>query len=182
MNLKRFDAYEVSPVVETTPESGEAYCEAFLSIEDAQDALKQYASGASERIIWSLYGHRAGEGVECIADFPDEAGAFQMLFAITGITGESGRTVYQLPEADDTTLRMSSTIEVFYDLVADYHAGVGAGTYDMEKIDEDSRTRRDVFILWTNEFQKLHANTDWDTTDYFETQESFLAKKLAELA
>jgi hypothetical protein len=30
---------------------------------------------------------------------------------------------------------------------------------------------------WTNEFEKLHVDTDWDQTDYWETIEAFCEQK-----
>ncbi len=98
--MNRFDAYEVSPVLETDIDGmGGMQCEAFPSIADAQKALSDaQAEGLEARILWTLYGRTEGEGAEALEDFSSEAEAFTRLFQISGIAGEPGVSVYQLPQ------------------------------------------------------------------------------------
>lgn len=96
--MNRFDAYEVSPVLESDIDGmGGMHCEAFPCLADAQHALTDArAEGLEARILWTLYGRTEGEGAEAIHDFETEADAFTLLCQITGIAGEPGRTVYEL--------------------------------------------------------------------------------------
>lgn len=86
-----FDAYEVSPVLETNG----IECEAFLSLAEACEPLaKAEYAGTPARIIWTIYGHIPGEGVQAIEDCESEEQAFALLYKITGIRGVSGTTHY----------------------------------------------------------------------------------------
>jgi hypothetical protein len=71
---------------------GESTCEAFDSLEKAQEA----ADENGVEVIWSIYGHIPRQGVECIGDFSTEAHAFVVLERISGIKGLSGQTIYLL--------------------------------------------------------------------------------------
>jgi hypothetical protein len=97
---KRFDAFEINPVLEQDVDGmgGRMVCEAFDSIEEAKTALREAEDNAAidARILWTLYGHIEGEGVEAIADFPSEDMAFDLLYKLTGVEGVSGKTSYPL--------------------------------------------------------------------------------------
>lgn len=72
--MKRFDAYEIRKVGEF--EAGAGTCVEPLSEgSEESEAL---------RVMWSLYGWRDGEGVDCIADRDTYADIREIYFAITG--------------------------------------------------------------------------------------------------
>ena len=88
----RFDAYEISPVLETNGRD----CEAFPSLSDAAAALARCEDeGTPARLLWTLYGHITGHGAEAVADLESEDAAFALLYKITGIKGVSGQTHYR---------------------------------------------------------------------------------------
>lgn len=176
---KRFDAYEVKPVVETPLVMGVRHCEAFDTLAEAQEA-READTEHDTKVFWSLFGHRDGEGVECIGDFDSEQAAFNILYSITGIKGVSGKTVYMLTESR-APLTWNNSIEVYFDLVSDCYHMVGKGEIEMELLGGDSRERGRVLVEWANEFETIHANTDWSEKVYFEEQEEFLTKKIQEL-
>ncbi len=92
LSLSRtFEAYEVSPVLETNG----VECEAFSSLADACEALaKAEYAGTPARILWTLYGHISGQEVQVIEDCESEEEAFASLYKMTGIRGVSGATHY----------------------------------------------------------------------------------------
>ena len=96
VQVERFDAYQVCPVVETTSPRGDIRCEAFHSLVEAFDAKDTSRGIARRRILWTLYGLRNGIA-EAIADRATEADTFDLLYSITGMQGRSGQTLYQFP-------------------------------------------------------------------------------------
>ena len=90
MNSKRFDAYEVRRVFEK-----DGICQPV----DSEEEAKYYRKSGHDE-YWTLYGHRDGEGVEAIADRKTEEEVHELLFAITGLTGEHGRDVYEVTHED----------------------------------------------------------------------------------
>ena len=98
--MNRFDVYEVSPVLETDIDGmGGMQCEAFGSFADAQQALTEaQAEGLEARILWTLYGRTEGQAAEAIHDFDTEDDAFTLLYQISGVAGEPGKTTYPLSE------------------------------------------------------------------------------------
>ncbi len=97
--MQRYDAYEVSPVLESDIDGlGGMQCEAYPTLGDAEEAAITAAGEEIEtRIIWTVYGHITGQGVEAIQDFETEAQAFEFLFKLSGIIGASGTRCYPLP-------------------------------------------------------------------------------------
>ncbi len=88
---KPFDAYEVQPVVETDGKD----CEAFVTVAEATDELARcQREGTPARLLWTVYGHTTGQGVEAIEDTETEEKAFAALFRIARIRGTSGTVVY----------------------------------------------------------------------------------------
>ncbi|MGB8481186.1 MAG: hypothetical protein WCE63_20460 [Acidobacteriaceae bacterium] len=96
VQVGRFDAYQVCPVVETTTPDGKINCEAFHTLTEAFDAKDIFDGRGRQRIFWTLYGLRKGIA-EAIADRATEAQAFELLYSITGIPGTSGQTLYPVP-------------------------------------------------------------------------------------
>lgn len=47
----------------------------------------------------------------------------------------------------------------------------------------DSRERFNVLLSWANEFERIHANTDWDNNelDYLNTVDKYYDMKVKEL-
>ena len=135
LSVKRFDAYEVSPVVEITAPDGEKYCEAFPTLKAAQNYLNDPSAEGTLRILWTLYGHRNGSGVEAIADLTTEAEAFDMLYSIAGIKGVSGQKIYPVPYfttvwtvTSDTDNGMETRVhvterEAYWDFLLRWEAG-----------------------------------------------------------
>ena len=96
VQVERFDAYQVCPVVETTTPQGEINCEAFQTLAEAFDAKDTFNGVGRQRILWTLYGLRNGIA-EAIADRTTEADTFDLLYSITGMQGRSGQTIYPVP-------------------------------------------------------------------------------------
>ena len=96
VQVERFDAYQVCPVVETTSPRGDISCEAFHTLAEAFDAKDTSRGITRRRILWTLYGLRNGIA-EAIADRATEAEAFNLLYSITGMQGRSGQTLYPVP-------------------------------------------------------------------------------------
>lgn len=101
-NLTRFDGYRVQAVVETTaPDGIERGYQAFPKLAEAASEVarvydRKVVDGVEgQRIIWSVYGVRR-DIAEHIGDRPNEAEAFALLFAVSGITGVSGEINYPL--------------------------------------------------------------------------------------
>jgi hypothetical protein len=101
---RRFDAYEVRPVVEEQISDGTSICHPYNSLNEAEAFIADSTGGQTGwpregySILWTLYGHRDGEGVEAISDLDNEQCAFDLLYSITGIRGVSGQTVYPLSD------------------------------------------------------------------------------------
>lgn len=97
-----FDAYEIHPVVcSSWIDGGGDYieqCEQSDNLESAttyavemREQLESTANGVWDvTIIWTLYGHISGDGVEAISDVATEEDALDLLYKITGITGTKG--------------------------------------------------------------------------------------------
>lgn len=104
--MTRFDAFEVSPVLETDVDGmGGLVCQAFPSLAEAEAALADaQQDGLSGRVLWTVYGHTPGEGAEAIADFDIEERAFALLYKLTGIAGITGVTIYKLPHPQTLTV------------------------------------------------------------------------------
>jgi len=111
--MTRYDAYEVNPVVEYQSEAGEAVIsQVYFTQEEAESALNDGTySPKLQRVIWTLFGHIDGEGVEAIGDFADEAEAFERLYRIAGIQGVSGQTIYPLSLRDAEPITIDVRIE-----------------------------------------------------------------------
>ena len=105
--VNKFDAYEAAPCLTWTDERGEEITESFETESERDAAFEEY-QGAK---FWTLYGHRAGQGVEAIGDFTTETAALNVLYSITGtdLPCIQTRTIYQLPHSADSviTLRLS---------------------------------------------------------------------------
>jgi hypothetical protein len=93
VQVERFDAYQVCPVVETTTPRDESTCEAFSTLAEAINSKDALHGLGRQHILWTLYGTRNGIA-EAIADRATEADTFDLLYSITGIQGRSGQTVY----------------------------------------------------------------------------------------
>lgn len=48
--------------------------------------------------------------------------------------------------------------------------------------DTDSIVWKQMFVEWSNEFETIHAVTDWDQNDYLEEIETFAKHKILEYA
>lgn len=68
-----FDAIELAPVA--VYEDGE--CEPYESLADVPKT-------EVEQIIWSIYGHTPGEGVQCIGDFTTRDHALEVIRRLLG--------------------------------------------------------------------------------------------------
>lgn len=44
----------------------------------------------------------------------------------------------------------------------------------------DSITWKQMFIDWSNEFETIHSDTDWDKNDYLEEIEKYAKRKILE--
>ena len=69
-----FDAIEIAPVVEVDEHGS---CEPFESLNDVPADLR-------DAVFWSIYGHTAGEGVQCIGDFESPQAALEVLQRLFG--------------------------------------------------------------------------------------------------
>lgn len=69
-----FDAIEIAPVVEFDEHGS---CEPFESLDDVPAHLR-------DSVFWSIYGHTAGEGVQCIGDFESSQAALEVLQRLFG--------------------------------------------------------------------------------------------------
>lgn len=68
-----FDAIELAPVAEYD----NGICEAYESLADIP---KQEVS----KVFWSIYGHTAGEGAQCIGDFKTREHALEVVRRLLG--------------------------------------------------------------------------------------------------
>ncbi|WP_433970188.1 hypothetical protein [Tunturiibacter gelidiferens] len=99
----RFDTYEVRPVVEEQTSDGSAICHPFDTVSEAETFIVEMTVGTDGwppegyRMLWSIYGHHDGNGVQALFDADSENEAFGLLFSISGITGTTGQIVYKLP-------------------------------------------------------------------------------------
>lgn len=86
-----FDAYEVRPVVV----SNETDCEAYFTLAEADEELARLEYiGTKALLIWTVYGHLPGEGVEALEDCDSEEQAHVYLFTVSGIRGVRGEWNY----------------------------------------------------------------------------------------
>ena len=99
----RFSAYEVYPVVKERKRDGRIFRHTCRTLKDAFTFIDASSSGTSRRpresfhIVWSLYGRRRKNGLELIADRPDQEAVFDLLYSIHGLRGVDGEIVYRLP-------------------------------------------------------------------------------------
>lgn len=116
--IKRFDAYEVSPVVQNTTPGGETHYEAFSTLTDAQRHIDEFLSKGTfdgiegKCILWTLYGRREGIA-EAIADRVSEEDAFELLYSITGIEGISGQRFYPVSSSIEVPERLVRALSKF---------------------------------------------------------------------
>lgn len=151
----RFDAYEVSPVVETFTGHG-TEIEAFATIAEA----KQAANAANEvlegkaTILWTLYGVRNGIA-EAIADRDTETEAFDLLRSITGMEGVTGQTRYTVAEPV-ALITVSGGVA---------NIATNPGRYPIEIIDFDNlresiKDRQEIIL--SDQARQYIRNTDSD--------------------
>lgn len=81
-------------------------------------------------------------------------------------------------------LERSFALEAFFDIVDATAVEITKGRMSAEPW-ASSRERYDDCLRWANEFERLHAGTEWDAgsdeTDYFISIENFISTKLTEL-
>lgn len=151
----RFDAYEVSPVVETFTGHG-TEIEAFAAIAEARQA----ANAANEvlegkaTILWTLYGVRSGIA-EAIADRDTEAEAFALLRSLTGIEGVTGQTRYNVAEPVAIVTVSGGVADI----------ATNPGGYPIEIIDYDNlresiKDRQEIIL--SDQARAYIRNTDSD--------------------
>lgn len=68
------------------------------------------------------------------------------------------------------------TAEVLYDLTWNLAYRDARGH---APLCEDSRARFSMLLGWTQEFERLHKRTDWQTVDYMITVDEFFDGKVA---
>jgi hypothetical protein len=73
-------------------------------------------------------------------------------------------------------LQRTDELETLYDLTTELAADLASGAIDYAEM-EDSRSRLDTLIEWANEFNRLHASTDWAEVEYLDTVDSFYTLK-----
>jgi hypothetical protein len=92
---------------------------------------------------------------------------------------------FSLPKPEGPELERSLAMEAFFDIVDSTSAEIVSGAISAD-LWESSRDRYDDCIRWANEFERVHAETDWadsrDESDYFIAIEDFTRAKLAELS
>ena len=75
--VRRFEAYEIAPCIPVAVNDG-------ITCYERQDDLRQLTRKERAGLIWSLYGWRQGEGVQCIGDFQKQQHAIEIYSGITG--------------------------------------------------------------------------------------------------
>ena len=115
-----FEAYRIRPVVESMDEKGDASCEAFASLADAErdraqfEARRSVSGREGKTIIWTLYGVNpevsSVRTEDAIADCDTEESARELLTSIIGpfTTDEAGYSTSATLPANAATLLTSA--------------------------------------------------------------------------
>lgn len=74
-------------------------------------------------------------------------------------------------------LERSDELETLYDLTISLTHDLATGRVPYDWF-PDSRSRLDLVIGWANEFNKLHASTDWAELEYMDEVDSWYATKI----
>jgi hypothetical protein len=74
-------------------------------------------------------------------------------------------------------LEHSDELETFYDLTDSLTHDLVSGRVSYESF-PNSRDRFDTLIGWANEFNRLHAATDWAEVEYLDTVEEWYSAKI----
>ena len=115
-----FEAYRIRPVVESMDEKGDASCEAFATLADAErdraqfEARRSVSGREGKTIIWTLYGVNpevsSVRTEDAIADCDTEESARELLTSIIGpfTTDEAGYSTSATLPANAATLLTSA--------------------------------------------------------------------------
>ena len=132
---KRFDAYEIAPVVEytmTAATEDTPICERMKDLATAETVAAEFDGS----VIWTLYGHREGEGVEAIADSSTLEGAAMLLSSILG-------TPVEVNEQGATVVRLTAELDVER-LRAELGECQNAFDSDQRAIEDNKRLRAEL--------------------------------------
>jgi hypothetical protein len=96
-----------------------------------------------------------------------------LLLLIAGLGRHPAKGVFKMMK-----LEHSDELETFYDLTVSLQHDLAIGRVPYEWF-ADSRSRMDIVIGWANEFNTIHAETDWGVDlEYMDEVDSWYAAKI----